>query len=262
MVFLTSTRSFLDFAINAAWQAGQLTLSHFQTGVSVDWKADASPVTIADRGSEELLRRLIGHKFPDHAIVGEEYGAANNDSNHRWIIDPIDGTQSFIRGVPLYGVLIGLEIAGDPVVGVAHFPALGEMVAAACGEGCRWNGRPAHVSYVSRLEDSLVLYTELSGFAEHGKAEAWNRIQQATRVQRGWGDCYGHCMVATGRAEVMLDPVMNVWDCAPLLPILEEAGGTFTDWMGKATIHGNDAFSTNGAVLQDLLKLMRAKETA
>ena len=235
MVSPTSIRSFLDFAIDAAWHAGQLTLSYFQTGVSVDWKADASPVTAADRCSEELLRRMIGHKFPDHAIVGEEYGAANNDSNHRWIIDPIDGTQSFIRGVPLYGVLIGLEIAGETVVGVVHFPALGEMVAAARGEGCRWNGRPVRVSKVSEIRDSLVLYTEVSGFAQYGKAEAWDRIQHASRIQRGWGDCYGHCMVATGRAEVMLDPAMNVWDCAPLLPILEEAGGTFTDWTGKAT---------------------------
>jgi histidinol-phosphatase len=255
-----STRAFLDFAVDAAWQAGQLTLSHFQTGIKVDWKVDASPVTAADRGAEELLRSLIGHKYPHHAIIGEEYGAANTDSAHRWIIDPIDGTQSFIRGVPLYGVLIGLEIGSDPVVGVVHFPALGEMVAAARGEGCRWNGRPVHVSSAASLEESLVLYTEVSGFPKYGKEEAWRRIQHASRVQRGWGDCYGHCMVATGRAEVMLDPAMNVWDSAPLLPILEEAGGTFTDWMGTATIHGDDAFSTNGIVLQELLQLMGVDE--
>ena len=254
-----STRSLLDFAIDAAWHAGQFTLSHYQTGVSVDWKADASPVTAADRGSEELLRRLIGHRFPDHAILGEEFGAANSDSSYRWIIDPIDGTKSFIHGVPFYGVLIGLEIAGEPVVGVVHFPALGEMVAAARGEGCRWNGRLVHVSAQSTFSESLVLYTELEGFDETGRTEEWNRIRSAARLTRGWGDCYGHCMVATGRADVMLDPIVNPWDCAPLLPILEEAGGTFTDWNGKATIHGRDAFSTNGHLLQDVLSMMRAE---
>jgi myo-inositol-1(or 4)-monophosphatase len=148
-----------------------------------------------------LLRRLIEGRFPGHAIVGEEYGESERDSTYRWIIDPIDGTQSFIRGVPLYGVLIGLEIAGEVAVGVAHFPGLGEMVAAARGEGCRWNGRPAHVSDVSCLDQGLLVFSDWAGFAGHGRADAWARLCQATRTQRGWGDCYGHCLVATGRAD-------------------------------------------------------------
>ncbi len=256
MISPSSTRAFLDFAINAAWQAGQLTLAHFQTGVSVDWKQDASPVTVADRRAEELLRRLIEHQFPDHAIVGEEFGESDRDSTHRWIIDPIDGTQSYIRGVPLYGVLIGLEISGEVVVGVVHFPALGEMVAAGRGEGCRWNGRPVHVSSVSNLTDALVLFTDCRGFGRPGQPEVWQKLQATSQIVRGWGDCYGHCMVATGRAEVMLDPSMHVWDCAPLLPILEEAGGTFTDWTGEATIYGLDAFSTNGELFDQVQQVI------
>jgi histidinol phosphatase-like enzyme (inositol monophosphatase family) len=251
------THTFLDFAMDAAWQAGQLTLAHFQTGVAVERKGDDSPVTVADRGAEQLLRRLIEGRFPGHAVVGEEYGESERDSTYRWIIDPIDGTQSFIRGVPLYGVLIGLEIAGEVAVGVSHFPGLGEMVAAARGEGCRWNGRPAHVSDVSRLDQALLVFSDWAGFAGHGRAEAWARLCQATRTLRGWGDCYGHCLVATGRAEVMLDPIMSAWDCAALLPILQEAGGTFTDWQGQATIYGQEAVSTNGALFDQVMEIVR-----
>ncbi len=253
----TSIRTFLDFAIDAAWQAGQLTLAHFQTGVAFERKADLSPVTIADKGAEQLLRRLIEGRFPDHAIVGEEFGETSRDSIYRWVIDPIDGTFAFIHGVPLYGVLIGLEIDGETVVGVAHFPGMGDMLAAARGEGCRWNGRPAHVSAVSRLDQALLVYTEVAQFAKQGRADAWARLQAATRSQRGWSDCYGYALVATGRADIMLDPIMNPWDCAALLPIAQEAGGTFTDWNGKASIYSGDAISTNGALFEQVMELVR-----
>jgi histidinol-phosphatase len=257
MTHLTSTQTFLDFAMDAAWQAGQLTLAHFQTGVAVEQKADESPVTIADRGAERLLRRLIEDRFPDHAIVGEEFGETDRDSTHRWIIDPIDGTRSFIRGVPLYGVLVGLEIAGENAVGVVHFPGLGEMLAAARGLGCRWNGRPARVSDLTHLDQALVVYTDCADFARYRKGETWARLQAATHTQRGWGDCYGHCLVATGRAEVMLDPILNAWDCAALVPILAEAGGTFTDWNGKPTIYNGHGFSTNGVLFDRVLELIK-----
>jgi histidinol-phosphatase len=253
-------RTLLDFAADAAWQAGQLTLGHFQTALAVEWKGDNSPVTAADRGSEQLLRRMIEQRFPDHAIVGEEFGETDRDSQYRWIIDPIDGTRSFVRGVPLYGVLIGLELAGEAVLGVVNFPALREMVAAAKGEGCRWNGRPARVSAIASADQSLLLYTDAAEFARQVRSRTWDRLQAATHTQRSWGDCYGHCLVATGRAEVMLDPVLSVWDAAPLLPILEEAGGTFTDWNGVPTIHGRNGMSTNGHVLGHILKLMESPD--
>lgn len=254
----TSLRALLDFAMDVAWQAGQLTLAHFQTAVEVEWKGDNSPVTVADRGAEELMRRLIAQRFPDHAVIGEEFGETTRDSKYRWIIDPIDGTRSFVRGVPLYGVLIGLEIEGDAVLGVVYFPALREMVAAARGEGCRWNGRLVHVSPIASLDQALLLYTDAFDFIKHGHARAWERLQTVTHTQRSWGDCYGHCLVATGRAEVMLDPVLSVWDAAPLLPILQEAGGTFTDWNGNPTIYGANGMSTNGLVLEPILKILSA----
>ena len=183
-------------------------------------------------------------------------GESSRDSDHRWIIDPIDGTQSFVRGVPLFGVLVGLEVGGAVVVGVAHFPALGETIAAATGEGCRWNGRPARVSSVSRLESALVLCTDTAEMRRRAP-EAWSRLEGAARLQRGWSDCYGYSLVATGRADMMLDPVMQPWDCAPFLPILREAGGTFTDWTGKATIYGGNGIASNGRLLEETLRLLR-----
>ncbi len=258
MIESTSVQEYLDFAMDAAWRAGQLTLAHFQTGVAVDWKADQSPVTVADRGAEKLLRELIGRRFPGHAILGEEMGEDENsekDGSHRWIIDPIDGTQSFIAGVPLYGVLLGLEISGEMAVGVAYFPGLSDMISAGRGLGCRWNGRLARVSDVERLEDARLAFTDIADL-EREERDAWNLLKQATRIQRGWGDCYGHCLVATGRAEVMLDPLMKVWDCAALLPILQEAGGTFTDWKGRPTVHGPNAVSTNGPLFESVISIL------
>jgi histidinol-phosphatase len=254
---VTSTRDLLDFAVDAAFQAGRLALSYFQTGIEVDRKPDLSPVTAADRAGEALLRKRIEERFPRHAIVGEEMGekAASNDSDHRWILDPIDGTRSFVRGVPLFGVLVGLEIAGEPVVGVCYLPALDEMVAAASGEGCRWNGRLARVSVVDSLPEALLSLTE-PGSLQGEHRGLFERLNGSVGTIRGYGDCYGHVLVATGRCEIMLDPVMNLWDCAALLPIVEQAGGSFTDWNGRRTIDGGSAISTNGALLSPLLALM------
>jgi histidinol phosphatase-like enzyme (inositol monophosphatase family) len=247
---------FLEFAIDAAWKAGQRTLAHFQVGVDVERKSDQSPVTIADRSAEQVLRDLIANTFPDHAILGEEFGEETRRSAYRWVIDPIDGTQSFIRGVPLYGVLVALEIDGTPRIGVAHFPGLGETVAAAHGRGCWWNGRRARVSAVSSLEDAAIGYSD-TGMTTARLGADWGGLLASTRVQRGWGDCYGHCLVATGRLDVMLDPAMNPWDCAALIPILEEAGGRFTDWQGATRIDGGDAFSTNGWLHERVLQFLK-----
>ncbi len=254
---MTSTREYLDFATDAAFRAGRLALSHFQIGVEADRKADHSPVTVADREGEKLLRRLIEERFPRHAIVGEEMGVSG-DSRYRWILDPIDGTRSFVRGVPLFGVLVALEIEGEPVVGVCYVPALDEMVAAGRGEGCRWNGRPARVSTVATLEEALVSLTEPAALSDM-HPEFWERLKRKAGLIRGYSDCYGHVLVATGRAEVMLDPVMNVWDNAALMPIVEEAGGSFTDWSGRRTIEGGSAISTNGALLSAILALQGSK---
>jgi histidinol phosphatase-like enzyme (inositol monophosphatase family) len=212
-------------------------------------------VTLADREAERLIRGVIGRAFPDHAILGEEDGETAGSAPVRWIVDPLDGTLTFVRGVPLYGTLIGVEVRGEPAVGVVYLPALDEMVAAARGLGCTWNGRPCRASATTSLSEALAVVTDER--AARTRSGAWDRIVARTALQRTWADCYGYVLVATGRAEVSLDPIMNVWDCAPLLPIVEEAGGRFTDWSGRRTIHGGEAVATNGALHDQIVALLR-----
>lgn len=241
-------RDLLEFAVDIAWRAGRLTLAHFQTGVAVETKSDASPVTLADREAERALRSAIEARFPEDGILGEEFGELRAGARRRWILDPIDGTRSFVYGVPLYGMLVALEDAGEPVLGVAHFPALGETVFAARGEGCWWNGRRAAVSSTARLQDALVMTSDGKAFADPARNDAWDRLRAAARAVRTWGDAYGYALVATGRADVMLDPVLSPWDAAPLVPIIEEAGGVFTDLDGRRTHLGGHGVATNAAL--------------
>lgn len=254
-----SLHSLLHFALDAAWQAGRVTLAHFQTGLAAERKVDNTPVTVADRAAEQMLRRLITNRWPGHALIGEEFGHEGHSDvgGYTWIIDPIDGTKSFVSGVPLYAVLLALVRDGRPLLGVIHLPGLNEMVYAARGQGCYWNGRPARVSGVSSLADAVLLASDLDTFGRYGRDEAFRRLIGATYIQRTWGDAYGYALVATGRAEVMLDPAMAIWDCGPLQVILEEAGGTFTDWQGTPTIFGGEAIATNGALFEQVMALVR-----
>jgi histidinol-phosphatase len=258
-VSLSSTQpslaELLSVAAEAAYLGGRRTLAYFNTGVAVEVKADDTPVTCADRESEQIIRERITRSFPDHTILGEEGALKEGDPEYRWIIDPIDGTKTFIRGVPLYGVLIGVEVKGRPAVGAVYMPALDEMVTAATGLGCYWNGRPARVSGVSRLDEAAVMVTDVTSALV--RSPAYGRLAAATKLQRTWGDCYGYLLVATGRADVMVDTAVNAWDCAPMLPILEEAGGQFTTWDGEPTIWGRDGIGTNAALHRQVLDLLK-----
>jgi histidinol phosphatase-like enzyme (inositol monophosphatase family) len=203
------------------------------------------------------LRKRIEETFPEDAIVGEEWGEKEGTSGRRWILDPIDGTYAFVHRVPIYGVLIGVEVGDEPTVGVVNLPMIDECVYAARGLGCHWNGEPAHVSDISLLKDALLLCTDFGVCERYGFASAVQTLGTMVNARRTWGDCYGHVLVATGRAEIMLDPVMNVWDCAALLPIVQEAGGTFTDWRGERTIRGGNAISTNGLLSESVMEIVR-----
>jgi histidinol-phosphatase len=249
-------KDLLDFAVSLARDAGEITLKYFRQSPKTDTKADGSFVTIADREAESYLRRAIGNRFPNDGILGEEEGEHRGTSGRRWIVDPIDGTFSFVHGVPFYGVLIALEIDGEPVVGVINIPALGEMLYAARGLGCFSMGEPVRVSSTAALEDALLLATDFKACEQFGFGEAAGALQRRARANRTWGDCYGHLLVATGRADIMLDPVMNVWDCAALAPIIEGAGGTFTDWRGNRTISGGNAISTNGVLFNEVIRIV------
>jgi len=248
---------YLDFAAETAYLAGRLTLGYFSTGVRPEYKADDSPVTIADRAAEELIRGRIEARFPGHAIVGEEFGAGEvTGSSQRWFIDPIDGTKAFIRGVPLYGVLLGLEVDGRIEAGAAYYPALDEMLSAASGLGCWWNGRRARVSGISNLEQSYISCTDPGSFSHFGRQAAWERLLRAVYHRAGWSDAYGYLLVATGRVEVMLDPIMSPWDCGPFPAILREAGGFFGDWQGNETIYAGEALATSAALLPQVLSIL------
>ena len=252
---------YYEFAVQTAYLAGRLTLGYYQTGLQPDLKSNDTPVTLADKLSEQLIRQRIEERYPAHAIVGEEFADKEvAQSPFRWYIDPIDGTQSFIHGVPLYAVLLGLEIEGVPSVGAAYFPALDEMIAAAAGLGCWWNGKRAHVSPVSRLQDATLSFTDPLQFVKKGRTDAWDRLIQSTRYRAGWTDAYGYLLVATGRIELAVDPFMCPWDCGPFPPILSEAGGYFGDWRGSVTLHGGEAFATTQKLLPEVLELLALKE--
>jgi histidinol-phosphatase len=253
-----SLRDLLDFAVEVAWRAGQATLGHYQTGIAAETKPDASPVTEADRAAERIARSLIETKFPADAILGEEEGEVRRGADRRWILDPIDGTRAFMRGVPFYGVLIALEIEGDAAVGVMHFPALAETVYAARGAGCWWNGRRALVSDTTSLAEALVLTTDVENIGTQGLSDGWLRLSRAAGLCRTWGDCYGYALVATGRAEVMVDPVLSLWDAAALAPIIDEAGGVFSPWTDAAGGHDvSSAIATNASLAQETRRLLR-----
>ncbi len=261
----SDVNSRLELAIEIAREAGNITLDYFRRDdLEVERKDDDSPVTAADRQAEEHLRQRIAAAFPDDAILGEEFSDRSGTSGYQWILDPIDGTKSFIHGVPLYGTLIGVEHEKQSVLGVIRIPATGECVYAATGGGAWYMSgddeqpRPARVSNRRTLAESLFVTSEVLSFDQLGRRKAYDTLQNIARLTRTWGDCYGYLMVATGRAELMVDPIMAVWDAASMLPILEEAGGTFTDWQGRATIHAGEGIATNGHILEEVLTVTRS----
>lgn len=250
---------YLNFARQLAYRAGRITLSHYNKGIQHDLKQDESPVTAADRTTEEFIRSEIERNYPSHAIVGEEFGEkAGEDNPFRWIVDPIDGTKSFMKGVPFYSVLIALEIEGISRVGAVFFPALDEILYAADGLGCWCNGKRAHVSEVSELKQAVFTYTSWSGFQSTKRVKVFERLHKKCFFGRGWGDAYGYHAVATGRAEVMLDPLIKIWDVAPFAPIFREAGGFFGSWDGEEGHTHGEAIACNAALKAKFLEITRS----
>jgi histidinol-phosphatase len=238
----------MEAAAEVARLAGDVANAYFQRPLDLETKNDGSPVTAADRAAEKAARDWLAKRFAGDRIVGEEFGETADRSERAWFIDPIDGTRTFVRGVPLWGTLIGVALDGEIVAGAAYFPALDEMLHAGTGAGCWWNGARAQVSAVSTLEDATVVTTdEQFRFApEH--LERWRDLASLASISRSWGDCYGYLLVATGRAEVMTDGRLSTWDAAPFFPAIVEAGGVFTDWSGAATPFAGNAIATNAAL--------------
>jgi histidinol-phosphatase len=254
----------LHAALGATRLAGAEALRWFdRDDLVIEEKRDLSPVTAADRAAEAILRQELLTVFPDDAFLGEESGATPGRTGYEWIVDPIDGTRSFIRGVPLFATLVGCRQAGRGIVGVISIPALDEMVYAAVGGGAwhvRGGTRPrtARVSRRDRLDRCLLCTSDFTSFAGRSDGSPARAALEASGATcRTWGDGYGYLLVATGRADVMIDPVMNAWDAAAVETVIREAGGSFTDWQGRPRIDSGDGVATNGLVHAAVLALVQ-----
>jgi myo-inositol-1(or 4)-monophosphatase len=251
----------LQLAIEMAERAGKLTLGYFgRKSLQVFSKRDATPVTEADRKAEELIRTGIAARYPQDGLFGEEFDECPSGNGRRWIIDPIDGTRSFIHGVPLYGVMIGLEVEGKLRLGVINFPALGELYHAESGCGAFMNGFSISVSEIAEPAEATVVFTEREYLLDPPSNHPVDRLRTEAGLVRGWGDCYGHMLVASGRAEVAVDKVMSPWDCAAVIPIVTEAGGCCFDYRGKAVIDGTGLVSANQPLGRSLMSAIGSLE--
>jgi histidinol-phosphatase len=246
----------LAVAVEAARAAGEIALTYYRTGFDVTLKADRTPVTEADRGAEQAIRDVLGRAFPDCGFLGEEFGAVG-DQRRRWIIDPIDGTKNFIRRLPVWATLIGLEEDGEVTVGVIHNPVTGELLAARRGGGTWRDGERVQVSTIDDLAHATLLHAGLGLLREAGCWDGFVRLVDATGRQRGFGDYLGYTLVAEGKAEIYLETDLKAWDLAPCKVIVEEAGGRFTDFDGVASIHSGTAFASNGRLHDAGLALLR-----
>jgi histidinol-phosphatase len=257
---MSSNREWLDVVAELATLTGNVALSRYRKGIAVDLKRDASPVTEADRAAERFARDWIARRFPEHGVTGEEFGDTNPSARFRWFIDPIDGTRTFVAGVPLWGTLIALCEGESVIAGAAAYPAAGESVAAAIGEGCWSNGSRCAVSTTTTLDRAVVLTTDERFSATPHRREGWQKLAAAAATARTWGDCYGYLLVATGRADVMVDGIMMPWDAAPFLPIITEAGGVFVDYSGRTTAFGDGTIASNAALASRAHELLRGSQ--
>jgi len=261
----------IAFALQLAAAASRETLKYFRTNeFQVERKSDRSPVTLADKQAEQIVRGLIQTQFPNDAILGEEFGMIDGSSGYEWIVDPIDGTKSFISGVPLYSTLVGMTFQCQPTIGVIAIPALCELVIAAKGLGAwygsrKWDAKTdlaiplerTWVSKQSQLSDGLLVTSQADNFQRRNAQSGYAQLESEAYVTRTWGDGYGYLLVATGRAEAMVDPIVNPWDVAAVAPVIQEAGGTFSSWAGDFDIRAGHCLGTNGLVHNSVLERLK-----
>jgi len=250
-------RARYELAVEAARRAGDLARTYYESTFEIELKPDASPVTVADKGAEELIRSLVSQHFPSDGFLGEEFGDQPGGTGFRWVIDPIDGTRSFVRHIPIWATLIGLEYKGEQVGGVAYVPVLGQVYRALRGDGAYMNDRRVRVSDVGKLSDALLCYSSLAWFTRAGRERTFLELANRTNRQRGFGDFYGFVLVAEGAADLMVEHGVHAWDVSGLKAIVEEAGGTFTDWDGTPTTERPDVVASNGKLHAEALKILQ-----
>jgi histidinol-phosphatase len=249
-------RNRYEAMVELAQRAGEHALRYFDRGIAIETKADLSPVTVADREADQLLREELLKRFPQDGFLGEESGEQPSASGYRWIVDPIDATRNFVRNIPLWATLVALEHRGEMIAGVCCIPALGQTYRAVRGEGAYRGERRIRVSDVESLDKALLSYTSFSVFEQTCTTGQFLKLLRATERSRGFTDFYGFVLVAQGSVDVMFDNGVHIWDIAPLQVIVEEAGGRFTCWDGAQDLNRPDVLASNGRLHPQLLELL------
>ena len=250
-------QEFVDFSKALASASGDIITSYFRSDFAVETKSDESPVTIADKQAEEIMREMIMKEYPAHGIIGEEFGKYNEDAEYQWVLDPIDGTKSFVSGTFLFGTLIGLMKDGQPIVGTIHHPLTSHLLIGT-GDETRLNGELVKVRDTRALRDAVMLYSDFIHVGQYQNGIAFQQLMGRTKYNRTWGDCHGYFLLATGYADIMLDPIMHLWDIVALIPVVEGAGGKITSWNGGPPLSGNGIIATNGPLHSQVLRVLIA----
>lgn len=251
-----SVEDFKPFIEQLCRESGALLMKYYrQRGLEVESKADLSPVTRADRETESFLREQIHRRYPDHGVIGEEFGDSKPDAEYVWVLDPIDGTIAFTAGCPLFGTLIGLLQNGRPILGAIHHAALGQLIVGD-GDSATINGAPMRVRRGTPLRNATLLTSDVLNIHRHQDAERFEGLAERVKVFRTWGDCYGYTSVASGFADIMLDPIMNPWDLLPLVPVIQGAGGVITRWDGGDVLDGQSAVAASPDLHAEVIRLL------
>lgn len=243
------------FSKYLADESGKIIRNYFRTNISVDSKTDESPVTIADKKAEEKMRELIMKEFPQHGIIGEEFGTHNEHAEYKWILDPIDGTKSFISGTITFGTLIALTKNNEPILGVINQPVLNEFLIGD-NNSCELNGVNTEVRNCSSLSQATLLTTDHLNIEKFQNAKKFDALIRRVKLYRNWGDCYGYYLVATGYADIMIDPIMNIWDSSAVIPIIRGAKGTITDYKGNDAVKGDSIIAASPEIHKEIISML------
>jgi len=249
---------FKQFSKRLAEESGKIIKHYWRTEISIEEKTDLSPVTIADKKAEEIMRAMIMKEYPAHGIIGEEFGEYNSDAEYKWVLDPIDGTKSFICGTVTFGTLIALLKNGEPILGVINQPILAEFL---IGDNSttELNGKQVHVRECNNLSDAILLTTDQLNIEKFRSIKNFDNLVHKVKLYRQWGDCYGYYLVATGYADIMIDPIMNVWDLMALIPIIRGACGKITDYYGNDPCKGNNIIATAGKIHREVIEILKGE---
>ncbi|MBE0539618.1 MAG: histidinol-phosphatase [Ignavibacterium sp.] len=249
---LKNLSPFLNLLAN---QSADVIKKYFRTSLNIESKADFSPVTIADKLAEEKMRNIITKEFPSHGIIGEEFGSYNPDAEYVWVLDPIDGTKSFISGALSFGTLIALLKNGKPILGVINHPILDEFLVGD-NKTCSLNGRKVNFRECSSIHNATLLTTDHLNIGKYHNQNKFDELIKMVKLYRNWGDCYGYYLLATGYADIMIDPIMSVWDSMALIPIINGAGGIITDYNGNDPLKGNSIIASNKQIHKTVISLL------